>query len=90
MLKRLLGSRKAFVVLLVTGASFVALFSGKATWNEIAELLKWMIGPWLVASGVEDAARHVASGMRGYSFGENEFERTHDPAKDSTGTRSPS
>jgi len=62
-LVRLFSSSKALVVLAVTGACFAALFTGKATWEQIENLLRFVIGPWLLAVGVEDAAKHVASGM---------------------------
>src|SRR5262249_5043426 len=81
MLRRLLSSRKAFVVLLLTTASFAALFSGRATWSEIAELLKWVVGPWLAAVGIEDAAKHVASGLRGRDGADLEPPRGDPPAR---------
>jgi hypothetical protein len=67
MLRKLLSSRKSFVVLLITTASFAALFTGKATWPDIADLLKLVVGSWLGAAGVEDAARHLGAGLRGRS-----------------------
>jgi hypothetical protein len=67
MLRKLLSSRKSFVVLLITTASFVALFPGKATWSDVADLLKLVVGSWLGAAGVEDAARHLGAGLRGRS-----------------------
>lgn len=58
-LRRLLGSSKALVVLVVVTLSFIALFSGRATWADVSSLLKYVIGPWLAAVGLEDAARNL-------------------------------
>jgi hypothetical protein len=63
-IKKLLSSSKGLMVLAIIGLSYAALFAGKATWAQITELLKYVIGPWLAAVGIEDAARHVAGGLR--------------------------
>lgn len=54
---RLVSSSKALVVLGVTTACFIALFAGKAQFHDITEFLKYIIGPWLVAQGLEDALK---------------------------------
>ena len=53
----LLASRKAMVVIAVSIASFVALYLGKAQWEQIESLLKWLLGTWLVSQGIEDSAK---------------------------------
>lgn len=62
-LRRMIMSSKGIVVLATTVLAFGALYAGKATFEETASLLKWIIGPWLAAVGVEDAAKHVSQGL---------------------------
>lgn len=57
----LLASRKAVVVIAVTIAAFVALYLGKAQWEQIESLLKWLLGTWLVAQAGEDSAKHLGA-----------------------------
>lgn len=52
----LLSSRKAMVVIVIAIASFVALYLGKATFEQIESMVKWLVSSWLVSQGVEDAA----------------------------------
>jgi heme O synthase-like polyprenyltransferase len=54
-------SRKAVIVITVMFASFGALYMGKAQWEQVSELIKWTLGTWLAAQGVEDAAKHISS-----------------------------
>lgn len=63
-LRRMIMSSKGIVVLATTALAFGALYAGKATFEETASLLKWIIGPWLAAVGVEDAAKHVSQGLQ--------------------------
>jgi hypothetical protein len=57
---RLLQSSKALVVLAVTLATFGGVYKGAIQWHEANDFLKWVLGPWLLAQGVEDAAKHFA------------------------------
>lgn len=59
---RMLGSSKAIVMLLILSFSFLSLLLGKASWEQIENLVKWVFGSWVMAVGVEDAAKHVANG----------------------------
>ena len=59
---RMLGSSKAIVMMIVLSLSFLALMLGKATWDQVDNLVKWVFGSWVMAVGVEDAAKHVAKG----------------------------
>jgi hypothetical protein len=70
-IRRLLGSSKALVVLLVIAAAFGSFWTGKATWHDIEGLLRWVLGSWLAAAGAEDAARHVSEGLRARSAPED-------------------
>lgn len=63
-IRRLLSSSKALVVLAISATSFAALWTGKATWQDVEGLLKWTVGPWLAAVGLEDAAKHVSANLR--------------------------
>lgn len=56
-LMRLLGSSKALVMLAITGACFIALFLGKSDWVQTTDFLKWIVGPWLISAGLEDAGQ---------------------------------
>lgn len=58
---RLLSSSKALVVLAVTALAFGGLFAGRASWEQIESLLKWVLGPWLIAQGTEDAAKALGN-----------------------------
>ena len=57
---RLLGSSKGLVLLLVLACAFAALFTGKATWDQVVELVKWTLGPWFVAVGIQGAGSAIA------------------------------
>lgn len=59
---RLMTSSKAIVMLFVITAAYIGFFLGKTTWEQFAEFAKWIIGPWMVASGAEDVAKHIAAG----------------------------
>lgn len=61
MLTKLIGSRKAMVVVAVTVAAFVSLYLGKAQWPQVEDLIKWLLGSWLLAQGAEDAVEHMAA-----------------------------
>lgn len=63
-LRRLVMSSKGIVVLATTALAFGALYAGKASFEETSSLLRWIIGPWLAAVGIEDAAKHVGQGLR--------------------------
>lgn len=60
---RLFGSVKGLLTLIVVLGCFAALFAKAATWPEISEFLKWILLGFFGAHGVEEAARHVATGM---------------------------
>ena len=60
-LARLMGSSKAIVVLAITIGTFAAVHWNKAAFGEATEFLKWVLGPWLLAQGVEDAAKHYGN-----------------------------
>lgn len=68
-LVRLATSSKAIVVLAVTIATFIAFFAGRVAWHDAAEFLKWLLAPWLLAQGAEDAARNLAAGRSGQGGG---------------------
>lgn len=59
---RLFTSSKALVMLFVVTAAYIGFFLGKTTWEQFSEFTKWIIGPWLIASGAEDVAKHISSG----------------------------
>ena len=54
----LVSSRKALVVMLVLAFTSAAVLSGRATWEQAEGLLWKIIGPWMLAQGLEDAAKH--------------------------------
>lgn len=57
---RLVYSSKAIVVLAVTITTFGAVYLGRATFQQATDFLKYVIGPWLLAVGIEDAGRNNA------------------------------
>ena len=57
---RMLMSSKALVVLLITIATFVGLYLGKAQWTDVESFLKYILITWLGSQGIEDAAKHFA------------------------------
>lgn len=57
----LLSSRKAVVTLVVILASFVALYLGRASWDQIDSLLKVILPSWLGAVTIEDVASKQAA-----------------------------
>lgn len=57
-IRRLFGSSKAIVVMAITAVSFLAVYQGKAQFHEVTDFLKLIVGPWLLAQGLEDAAKH--------------------------------
>ena len=61
-LLRLTTSSKGLVVLLVVLGAFVALALKAATFEQVQDLLKWVLGPWFVASSAEDVSRNLAAG----------------------------
>lgn len=50
-------SRKAILTMIITALCFAAFFMGKATWNEISDLLKFVFPGWLLAQGIEDGVK---------------------------------
>lgn len=58
---RLLNSSKAIVVLFVIAGGFLAFAFGKASWDQVEGMLKWIVSVWLGAQGLEDAAKHYAT-----------------------------
>ncbi len=58
-----LGSRKAVIMLLAVAATFAAVFAGKATWDQAEGLIWKIIGPWMIATAMEDSAKHKAAGQ---------------------------
>lgn len=58
-----LGSRKAVIMLLAVSATFAAVFAGKASWDQAEGLIWKIIGPWMIATAWEDAAKHKAAGQ---------------------------
>lgn len=58
-IRRLFQSRKAIVVMVVTSAVLFLVFREKTTFHDAADFLKWVLGPWLLAQGVEDAAKKM-------------------------------
>lgn len=56
-IRRLFGSSKALVVMAISALSFGLVFTGRAQWSEVSDFLKLVIGPWLLAQGLEDAAK---------------------------------
>jgi hypothetical protein len=63
-LLRLLTSSKALVVMAVVASALAAFFTHRATWGEASDLVKYVLGAWLVAQGTEDAARHFATSRK--------------------------
>lgn len=61
-MRRLLHSSKALLVLLVIAIAFVSLLLGKASWSDVEGLIKWVVGPFVLAVGVEDAAKNWGAG----------------------------
>jgi len=70
---RLLQSSKALVVLTIIIGAFLAFQFGKVTWDEATSLVKWVVGPWLLAQGAEDAAKHFGA-SKGESLGKAAYE----------------
>lgn len=62
--KRFFTSSKSLLVLAITLACFASHFLGKATFLEIANFLQYVIGPYLGATALEDAAKHLAAAKR--------------------------
>lgn len=58
---RLLNSSKAIVVLVVIAGGFIAFAFGKASWEQVEGMLRWVVSVWLGAQGLEDAAKHYAT-----------------------------
>ena len=58
-LVRLMNSSKAIVALLVIVLSFAALFTGKVAWEQMNQMVQWVLAVWLGAQGLEDAAKHI-------------------------------
>lgn len=56
----LVGNAKGLVLAVLLVACFAALFTGRATWEEATGLVKWAIGPWFVAAGIQGAAGVLA------------------------------
>lgn len=59
-IKRLLGSSKALVMLMVTLLMFVGVFLGKIHFDEVKGVLTVLVPVWLGAQGIEDAAKNIA------------------------------
>lgn len=60
-LRRLASSSKALVVLVILFGIAIAVSTGRASFAEASELIKYIIGPWLLAVGIEDAALKFSS-----------------------------
>lgn len=56
---RLFSSHKALVVMFVTAAVFASVYTHRVEWGPAADFLKWVLGPWLVAQGIEDAGKQL-------------------------------
>ena len=59
---RLFGSSKAIIVMAVLAVTGVALCLGKVTWQQFEYIIGLVVGPWLVAVGAEDVAKHLSKG----------------------------
>lgn len=60
-LLRLAKSSKALVVIAISAVTLTAFFLGRISWYDASEFLKWLLAPWLIAQGAEDAAKHFAT-----------------------------
>lgn len=58
---RLLKSSKGLVALVVITASFVAVFTGRASWDQMDSMVKWVLGVWMGSQALEDAATKIAA-----------------------------
>jgi hypothetical protein len=56
----LLSSRKALIVLVIVAFCAAAVLMGKATWEQVEGLVWKVVGPYMIAQGFEDAAKHNA------------------------------
>lgn len=56
----LLSSRKALIVLVIVLFCAVAVLMGKASWEQVEGLVWKVVGPYMIAQGFEDAAKHNA------------------------------
>jgi ABC-type anion transport system duplicated permease subunit len=56
-LKRLTASSKALVMLGLTVLVFFGVFKGKLTWEQAEHFLAYTAPAWLIAVGLEDAAK---------------------------------
>lgn len=61
MMTRLFSSTKAVFSLVVVALSFLALFLGRATWEQVRDLLVVVVPTWLAAHAVSDAAHTIAA-----------------------------
>jgi len=59
-LMRILGSSKALIVLAVVTAAFGAFFAGKAQWDQVESMVKYLVGALILGQSAEDAAKHIA------------------------------
>lgn len=57
----LLNSRKAVIVLVIIAFCAAAVLMGKATWDQVEGLVWKVVGPYMIAQGFEDAAKHNAT-----------------------------
>lgn len=58
-LARLFSSHKALVVMFVTAAVLGLVYSRRVEWGPASDLLKWVLGPWLLGQGLEDAGKQL-------------------------------
>ena len=62
MLRALVTSRKAWVLLLAIVGVVAMNLAGKVTGSETLDFVKWLVGTWLAAVAAEDVAKKMTNG----------------------------
>ena len=57
----LLSSRKALIVLIIVCFTLAGVLLGKVQWDQAEGLIWKIVGPYMIAQGFEDAAKHNAT-----------------------------
>lgn len=61
-LSGLIQSRKSLIMILALVGSFVGVYMGRITWPQVQVFLTVTIPAWMIAMGIEDAAKKTADG----------------------------
>ena len=59
-LSRLFGSSKAIIMLATAAGCFALVGLGKVTWEQAEKFLTVTVPAWMLAVGIEDAAKHMS------------------------------